>query len=221
MQNMWIQNVDCLDVIFKGVLVGIVASAPMGPVGVLVVQRTLNKGRWYGFVTGLGATVSDLLYAVITGLGLSFVMDFVSNPQSMRWLQIVSSILLFTFGLLAYRSHPEQCLRPKSKRVGTLWQNAVTGFALTISNPLIILLFLVLFTRFRFVLPNVSLHLLGYASIAAGSILWWYGLTRAIARLSQRFDVRGIIWLNRTIGVVVMVVSVLGLYLTIRGKVLY
>ena len=63
-----------LDIIVKGMIVGILCSAPMGPVGVLCVQRTLNKGRWHGFVTGLGATLSDFIYALLTGFGMSFVM---------------------------------------------------------------------------------------------------------------------------------------------------
>lgn len=64
-------HLDILDWIFKGILIGIVASAPMGPVGVLCIQRTLNKGRWYGLVTGIGATISDFIYALITGFGMS------------------------------------------------------------------------------------------------------------------------------------------------------
>ncbi len=54
----------------------------MGPVGILCIQRTLNKGRWYGFVTGIGAACSDIVYAMFTGLGMSFVMDFVNNAQN-------------------------------------------------------------------------------------------------------------------------------------------
>lgn len=82
-------HLDILDFIYKGMLIGIIASAPMGPVGVLCVQRTLNKGRWYGFITGVGAAVSDLFYAVITVYGMSFVMDFVNNQQNKFYLQIV------------------------------------------------------------------------------------------------------------------------------------
>ena len=63
---------NLLDIVFKGLLIGIIASAPMGPVGVLCVQRTLNKGRWYGFVTGCGAALSDIIYAGITGLGYGY-----------------------------------------------------------------------------------------------------------------------------------------------------
>ena len=74
---MWIESVNAIDLAVRGMVVGIVASAPMGPVGVLIVQRTLNKGRWYGFATGIGAALSDLIYAVMTGLGMSFMMDFI------------------------------------------------------------------------------------------------------------------------------------------------
>lgn len=64
-------QIDILGMILKGVLIGIIASAPMGPVGVLCIQRTLNKGRWYGFVTGIGAAMSDIIYAMLTGFGMS------------------------------------------------------------------------------------------------------------------------------------------------------
>ena len=63
--------------IIRGFAIGVLVSAPMGPIGVLCIQRTLNKGRWSGFVTGVGAAVSDLCYALLTGLGMSIVIDFI------------------------------------------------------------------------------------------------------------------------------------------------
>ena len=74
-------HLDILDWIFKGILIGIIASAPMGPVGVLCIQRTLNKGRWYGFVTGIGATVSDLIYALITIISIFMGLELTSVQQ--------------------------------------------------------------------------------------------------------------------------------------------
>ena len=70
---------EIIDQIWKGIIIGVIASGLMGPVGVLCVQRTLNKGRWYGLVTGVGATCSDIIYALLTGLGMSFVMDLITN----------------------------------------------------------------------------------------------------------------------------------------------
>ena len=81
-------QLDILDFIFKGLLIGIIASAPMGPVGILCIQRTLNKGRWYGFITGIGAAVSDTIYALIVGLGMSFIMGPLQNPTYKLILQM-------------------------------------------------------------------------------------------------------------------------------------
>lgn len=89
----WIEQVTILDLLVKGLIVGVVVSAPLGPVGVLCIQRTLNKGRWYGFVTGLGAALSDIGYALITGYGMSFMDDFLAKNQVL--LQIIGSIMLF------------------------------------------------------------------------------------------------------------------------------
>ena len=76
-----LQNIGIFEMVVKGMIIGIVASAPMGPVGVLCVQRTLNKGRWYGFATGVGAALSDIIYALMTGFGLSFVNDIITDVR--------------------------------------------------------------------------------------------------------------------------------------------
>ena len=114
-------HIDLLQLILKGLLIGVIASAPMGPVGVLCIQRTLNKGRWYGFVTGLGAAASDIIYALITGLGMSFVMDLITNPTNKFWLQISGSVLLLVFGIYCWRSNPTSNMHRSGKQKGTLW----------------------------------------------------------------------------------------------------
>lgn len=219
----WIEEVTILDLIIKGFIVGVVVSAPLGPVGVLCIQRTLNKGRWYGFVTGLGATLSDLVYALITGYGMTFVVDFIENPQNMFYLQFLGSIMLLVFGIYTFRSNPVQSIRPVSGNKGTLVHNFVTAFFVTFSNPLIIFLFIGLFARFSFVLPEVELYeqSFGYLGIIGGAITWWFLITYLVNKLRTRFDLRGIWILNRIIGVVVMIVALVGVILTITGKSIY
>lgn len=141
-------HIDILDLIFKGILIGILASAPMGPVGILCVQRTLNKGRWYGFITGVGAAVSDIMYALITGLGMSFVMDLITNPQNLFILKITGSTLLLLFGVYCFRSNPTKKMHISGNKKGTLVYNGVTAFWVTFLNPLIMFLFMVLFAQF-------------------------------------------------------------------------
>ena len=95
--------------IIRGFAIGVLVSAPMGPIGVLCIQRTLNKGRWSGFVTGVGAAVSDLCYALLTGLGMSIVIDFIEANQNL--LQILGSFVLVGFGIFLYRQNPAKSIR--------------------------------------------------------------------------------------------------------------
>lgn len=219
----WFEHITILDIIVKGFIVGVVVSAPLGPVGVLCIQRTLNKGRWYGFVTGLGAALSDIIYALITGYGMNFVAEFIENPQTMYYFQLIGSIMLFGFGVYTFRSNPAASIRPISANKGSLVRNFVTAFFVTLSNPFIILLFIGLFARFSFVFPDEFAYeqSLGYLAIVAGALTWWFMITYLVDKLRARFDLRGIWILNRIIGVVVMLASVISAIFTLFGKTLY
>ena len=203
-------QIDILGLILKGVLIGIIASAPMGPVGVLCIQRTLNTGRWYGFVTGIGAAVSDIVYALLSGLGMSFVMDLITNPTNKFWLQIVGSIMLLCFGIVCFRANPTKNIHKSGKKKGSLFHNGLTAFFVTFSNPLIIFLFIGTFAQFAFVVPNHPVEMtLGYSSIVLGALLWWFGLTWLIDKVKEQFDNNGILLINKIIGSVVIVFSLL------------
>ena len=208
--------------ILKGLLVGIIASAPMGPVGILCIQRTMQKGRNYGIVKGAGAALSDIIYALITGLGMSFVMDFIDNEQNIFWLKLIGSVMLFIFGIYMYRSDPRKSIHPSSGGKGTLIHNFTTAFLITLSNPLIIFLFLALFNMLTFVIPgNWFGQCIGYLSIVAGAMLWWLGLTYVINKMRNNFGPRGIQRLNRTIGVIVLVASIIYACTTLFNLSLY
>lgn len=198
-------------------MIGIFASAPMGPVGVLCIQRTLNKGRWYGFVTGIGAAVSDIIYALFTGLGMSFVMNFISNAHNKFLLQISGSVLLLIFGIYCYRSNPTKNIhKSKKQQKGTLVHNAVTAFLVTFSNPLIIFLFIFLFAQFAFVVPHRPVEMtVGYISLVGGALLWWFGLSWLIDKVRGKFDDNGILIINRVVGCIVILCSVIMLLGTI------
>ena len=189
----------------------------MGPVGVLCIQRTLNKGRWYGFVTGIGAVVSDIIYALFTGLGMSFVMNFISNAQNKFLLQISGSVLLLIFGVYCYRSNPTKNIHKcKKQQKGTLVHNGITAFLVTFSNPLIIFLFIFLFAQFAFVVPNRPVEMtVGYLSLVGGALLWWFGLSWLIDKVRGKFDDNGILIINRVVGCIVILCSVIMLLGTI------
>lgn len=206
-------HIDIVNLIFKGIMIGIIASAPMGPVGVLCVQRTLNKGRWYGFVTGVGAAASDIIYAGITGFGMSFVMDFVNNAQTKFLLQIMGSVILLIFGIISFQSNPTKNMRQSSHNKGTLFHNGLTAFLVTFSNPLIVFLFMACFAQFAFVIPHHPVEMfLGFLSIVFGALLWWYGLTWLVDKVRTKFDAMGINIINKVIGSAVIIFSLVILF---------
>ena len=209
-------QIDILNILVKGIIIGALASAPMGPVGILCVQRTLNKGRWYGFVTGIGASVSDIIYAMITGFGMSFVMDLITEPQTLFYLKVFGSLLLMGFGIYCWRTDPTKKMHISGNKKGSIIHNGVTAFLVTFSNPLIVFLFMALFAQFTFVIPVHPFEMfLGYLSIVAGALIWWYGLTWLIDKIREKFDNEGILIINKVIGSIVIVLSIVILIGTI------
>lgn len=183
----------------------------MGPVGILCIQRTLNKDRWHGFVTGLGATLSDMIYAAITCLGMGVVVNFIEANQGP--LQLIGSLLLGLFGYYIYKSNPVKSLNKQDKQKQTFAQDFLTAFLLTFSNVLIVLLYIGLFARFGFILPEYSIGMLigGIISIGVGAILWWFGITFIVSYMAKWFNVRGIWILNKIVGIIIICLSFAGL----------
>ena len=204
--------IGMLEMLVRGVLIGILSSAPMGPVGVLTVQRTLLKGRKYGFITGMGAAFSDFVYALLTGIFMGFAMSFAESPWAVRWLRLLGSVVLFVLGMYFYVWKPAPAVKPSGK-VGTLAHNMLTG-----SNPLIVVFFLVLFARFGFVPDGHPVDMVaGYVGLFGGAVLWWYVLTAVLHRVRNRFSMEKLRLLNRSLGIMVMLVAVCGLVYGILG----
>lgn len=202
-------------VILRGIAIGILISAPMGPIGMLVIQRTLNKGRWAAYFTGIGAAVSDLIYCLLTGLGLSFVTDFIEAHQLM--LQGSGSIVLAAFGMYLFKKNPAGALKTPTIQVNTYWKDFVTGFLFTFSNPLILFFIIGLFARFNFLLPEFKYYhyVSGYLSIFGGALLWWFLITFFVNKVRSHFNVRSLWLVNRIIGSILIIMAIVGLVLSI------
>jgi threonine/homoserine/homoserine lactone efflux protein len=149
---------------------------------------------------------------------MAFVMDFVNNDQNKFYLQIIGSVLLLGFGLYTYRSDPTKNMRQSGMQRGTFWYNTWTAFLVTFSNPLIIFLFMALFAQFAFVIPDHPFEMfVGFASIVGGALLWWYGLSWLVDKVRTIFDAQGIRIINRVIGAVVTIFSVVSLFGTVTN----
>ena len=183
----------------------------MGPIGVFVIQRTLNKGRMPALYTGVGAAFSDLVYCLLAGLGLSFVTDFIEAHQEI--LQVVGSVCILIYAFYLIFHNPTKQLVNPEMSAGTYWRDVVTGFIFTFANPLILFFIIALFARFNFLAPEFSAwhYVLGYLAIFGGAILWWYGITRFVNRMRSFFNVRSMKIVNRIIAGVLIIMSLVGI----------
>ena len=160
-----------ISILIGCVSIGIFLSAPMGPIGILCIQRTLNNGRNSGFFTGVGAAASDLFYCLLVGLGISLVTDFIADHVNI--LQIVGSIILIVYAIYMIVHNPVSQIKESIDSRNDRWRDMVTGFLFTLSNPLIMFLIIPLFARFNFPLPEYRFYhiILGYASIVLGALI--------------------------------------------------
>lgn len=197
-------------IMLRGLLIGILISAPMGPIGVLCIQRTLNKGRWPAFFTGIGAALSDLIYCLLTGLSLSFITDFIESNLSL--LQVIGSVFLIAYAIYLFGINPSRQLRKSTLQVNSYWKDFVTGFLFTFSNPLILFFIIALFARFSFLAPEFQAYhyVAGYASIFGGAILWWLFVTYFVNKVRAHFNVRSMWLVNRVIAVILFVMAAVG-----------
>lgn len=200
----------------RGLAIGALISAPMGPIGMLVIQRTLSKGRWPAFFTGIGAALSDLLYCLLAGFGLSFITDVIERHQFA--LQVFGSIVLAAFGLYLFRKNPTRSLKTATADGQSHWSDFISGFFLTVSNPLILFFIIGLFARFNFILPEYEIfhYIWAYLMIFAGALIWWYIVTLLVSKLRSRFNVRSLWLVNRIVGSILIAMAVLGVVLAVK-----
>ncbi|MBO4803973.1 MAG: LysE family transporter [Muribaculaceae bacterium] len=191
--------------------IGVILSAPMGPIGILCVQRTLNNGRHSGFFTGVGAAASDLFYCLLVGLGISLVIDFIEDHVNI--LQIVGSVILIVYALYMIFHNPVSQIKENIDQRGDHWRDMVTGFLFTLSNPLIMFLIIPLFARFSFPLPEYKFYhiILGYAAIVLGALVWWAVITFFVDKVRSHFNIRSMWLINRIIGIIIILLSCYGL----------
>lgn len=199
-----------LYMIWRGLAIGVIISAPMGPVGILCVQRTLEKGRLAGFCTGVGASLSDLIYCLLTGFGLSFIEEFLKANQTV--IQIFGSIVLVIFGIYLFKSTPARKLKKPEVERTSKGKNVLSGFLFTFSNPLIIFLIIGLFARFDFFLPEISIYqyLVGYISIIVGALGWWWIVSYFVNKLRAHFNLRSMWLINKITGGIIMIFAIVG-----------
>lgn len=206
-----------LYMLWRGIAIGVIISAPMGPVGILCVQRTLAKGRRVGFYTGMGAAISDLLYCLVTGFGLSFIEEFLERNQNV--IQIIGSVVLIGFGAYLFKSNPSRAIKKPEDVSDSPGRDIVNGFLFTVSNPLIIFLIIGLFARFNFLLPEILTghYVVGFLCIIIGALAWWWMVTFFVDKVRAHFNLRSMWLINKITGSIIGIFGVVGIVTAIYG----
>jgi len=203
-------DISIFELVLKGMAIGFLAAAPTGPSGVLVIQRTLNKGRWKGFLTGLGVSLSDAFYIMITMMCLSLVLGYLENPTIALVVKLVGCALLLVFGVTTVRNNPLAASKEVKVKKDSLWQIMITGFAVAIVNPLVVFFYMGLFAFFSLPVDDfdTGLKIEAYIFTLLGDFCWWLTLSTLINKLRNRFDLRGLWMINRVLGTILIVAAV-------------
>jgi len=196
-----------LGIVVRGVAIGLSIAAPVGPIGLLVVRRTLAEGRLAGLATGLGAAVADGMYGAIAGLGLGLVAESIAG--GMPVLRIVGGLFLCYLGIRSLLAPPAEKAAEGGR--ASLAKAFASTLFLTLTNPMTIL-------SFAAVIASVGLGGSSGGTIAAfvaavflGSALWWGILSGAVGLLRTRVTPGALVWINRVSGLVIMAFGVAAL----------
>ena len=189
-----------IHLLFKGAMMGLVVAVPVGPLGLLCINRALSRGPWYGLYSGLGVATADAVAGGIAALSISLVSQFLADHQF--FFRLTGGVFLCYLGYEIYRSHATQEL-PRTRTVNGLLGTYVTTFLLTFSNPVTILSFVAIYAGWH--VQSMSGHYAEAAVFALGvfigSASWWVGLFLGLTVFRDRFNLRLLWWIHRISGI--------------------
>ncbi|PSR15665.1 lysine transporter LysE [filamentous cyanobacterium CCP3] len=201
--------------LLKGMGLGLAIAAPVGPIGLLCIRRSLTQGQLMGLVTGLGAATADGLYGCIAGFGLTAVADLlVSHAQAMR---LGGGLFLCYLGITTLRADPASEAARVSSR--GLWEAYASTLVLTLTNPATILSFIAIFAGLGLVGSSQSwgASLALIVGVFLGSALWWLCLSWGVTLFSQRLTPARLKWLNRLAGAAIFAFGMIAVAIAFRG----
>ncbi len=200
-----------VSLLLRGLLIGLSIAAPVGPIGVFCIRRTLTQGRLAGLASGLGAATADAIYGCVAGFGLTFISERLVRQQT--WLGLVGGLFLCYLGVTTFLEKPsEQAANVQGQ--GVLGSYVSTLF-LTLTNPMTVLSFVAIFA-------GLGLANTGGTYVAAvilvvgvflGSALWWLILSGGVSLFRDKFTLRSLHWVNRISG---LIITAFGLFALLR-----
>ncbi len=194
---------------WRGVLIGLSIAAPVGPIGVICIRRTLADGRAAGLVSGLGAATADAVYGSIAAFGLALISETLVAQQF--WLRLVGGGFLCYLGIRAFFASPTETVTARGGE--GLVQAYVSTAVLTLTNPMTVLSFAAIYAGLGLGAEGrdfaAALTMVG--GVFSGSALWWLLLSGGIGFFRTRFTPSSLVWVNRISGVIIAVFGVVAI----------
>ena len=196
-------------------MLGFSIAAPVGPIGVLCIRRTIAEGRLAGFLSGLGAATADMLYGAIAAFGLSALQAILIDQAN--WLRIIGGIFLIYLGAKTFLSKPAEQAAQTSR--GGIFGAYLSTLALTLTNPMTILSFIAIFAGLQ--INNMSGNYLSpmllIAGVFCGSAACWLTLSFLVGQVRGRLEAGWMVWVNRISGVVILGFGIAALLIKTTG----
>jgi threonine/homoserine/homoserine lactone efflux protein len=190
----------------RGFLIGISIAAPVGPIGVLCIRRTLSNGKLIGFLSGMGAATADMIYGAIAAFGLKVITD--SLVENAFWLRIIGGCFLLYLGVKTFLEKPaEQAAQATQSGYLSAY---LSTFFLTITNPMTILSFAAIFAG-TMLAAKTNSPLLLVAGVFSGSATWWLTLSLGIGLMRGRLTASHMAWINRISGSIITIFGIAAL----------
>lgn len=192
----------CLKFLWSGMIIGFSIAAPIGPIGLLCIRKTLQYGRLSGFISGVGAAVASMLYGAIAAFGLTVIMNLFLCSQF--WLHLFGGGILIYLGITIGLAKP-----PENGKVvyqANLFKDFLSTFFLNLTNPLTIFSYLAVFAGLGVVntqenYVNAFSMVLG---VFLGATLWWFILSEIVSLFKKKLSHTALVWINRLAGALIV-----------------
>jgi threonine/homoserine/homoserine lactone efflux protein len=184
----------------KGLIIGFLLAAPVGPVGLHCIRRTILRGRLPGFVSGLGAACADTVYGCIAAFGLSFVSEFLVAHQII--FRIIGAVFICALGIKTFFSPPAEEVSDSSSE--SYIADFTATFFLTLMNPITIFAFTAVFTAIGTTNSTHTLEGLLVVGVFLGSALWWFLITTVAGLFHRKISHGNLLWLTRISGSIII-----------------
>lgn len=192
-----------LQIFIEGILIGFSVAMPIGPIGILCIQRILQQGPLAGFLTGLGAATADAIYGSIVAFGITIISNFLIQQQF--WILILGGSALMFLGLKILLKKEVYQENSKIKKTNLI-SSYTSSLFLTLTNPISIIMFAGIFSWFNIGINEISSlsGLLLISGIFIGSALWFFTLSSAVELLRHKFSSKHLLWINKLSGLIIL-----------------